>query len=236
MILSGTVHSFINMKTFAKTILNFYESLDPDFELPAGVEMMNPFKNEITLQLAKSFYLKFYNDSNPRSYVFGINPGRLGGGITGIPFTDPLQLKIVCGIDHNLPLKAELSSDFIYRFIKTSGGPERFYSHYFLTAICPLGFTQSGKNLNYYDSNELYQQSRPFILKTLKEQTKSGALKETAFCLGEGTNLKYFEALNKELKLFKTIIALPHPRWIMQYRRKSMEEYIKHYQKVLPCD
>jgi Domain of unknown function (DUF4918) len=235
-ILSGTVHSFINMKTFAKTILQFYQSLDPDFELPSGVEMMNPFKNEIALQLAKSFYLKFYNDNHNRSYVFGINPGRFGGGITGIPFTDPLQLKTSCGINHDLPLKAELSSDFIYRLVNASGGPARFYGKYFLTAICPLGFIQDGKNLNYYDSNELYQISRPFILKTMKEQLKSGALKETAFCLGEGTNMKYFEALNKELKLFKNIVALPHPRWIMQYRRKNVDEYIKYYQKILPCD
>jgi hypothetical protein len=221
------------MKTFADRILTFYHNLEPDFTLPPGIEIMNPYQDENAYRLTTAFYRKFYNDTSQRTYIFGINPGRFGGGVTGIPFTDPVRLKSNCGIDHNLPLKPELSSGFIYNFIDACGGPHAFYSRFFLTAICPLGFTLAGKNLNYYDSKELYQHAKPFIVSTLKEQVLAGCQRRTAFCLGEGTNLKYFELLNKEVNLFEKIVALPHPRWIMQYRRTKMEEYIKQYVTTL---
>jgi hypothetical protein len=217
------------MNTFADKILQFYCNLDPGFRLPQGVEVMNPFRNDDALQLSATFYHRFYDDTQPRNFIFGINPGRLGGGVTGIPFTDPVRLKEICGINHHLPLKQELSSDFIYQFIDKAGGPEAFYSRFFLTAVCPLGFTLHGKNLNYYDSKELYLNAKPFIVHTLKQQAETGCIRETAWCLGEGTNLKYFEMLNKELQLFRRIIPLPHPRWIMQYRRKKLDDYIKLY-------
>lgn len=221
------------MKTFADRILHFYKNLHPEFKLPEGVELMHPFKEQEPWWLLSAFYKKFYSDDEPRTYIFGINPGRFGGGVTGIPFTDPLRLKEQCGIENNLAQKAELSSDFIYRFITDFGGVKYFYRHFFLTAICPLGFTQHGKNLNYYDSKELYAAAKPFILDTIKAQVKAGALKDKAFCLGEGTNMKYFIQLNDELKLFRHIEPLPHPRWVMQYRRLKMQEYIDVYKEKL---
>ncbi|MEP7263365.1 MAG: uracil-DNA glycosylase family protein [Bacteroidota bacterium] len=221
------------MNTFADRILHFYKNLQPEFKLPEGVEMMHPFKRREAWRLLSAFYKKFYSDNMPRTYIFGINPGRFGGGVTGIPFTDPLRLQEMCGIEHNLPHKPELSSDFIYRFIAAFGGVKYFYQHFFLTAICPLGFTQHGKNLNYYDSKELFHNAKSFIETTLKAQVKAGALQETAFCLGEGVNMKYFTLLNEELQLFKHIEPLPHPRWVMQYRRSKMEEYIKLYKDKL---
>jgi hypothetical protein len=221
------------MKTFADKILKFYRNLQPDFKLPDGVEIMNPYQDDYAYGLTSAFYGKFFNDANDRTYIFGINPGRFGGGVTGIPFTDPVRLKTNCGIEHQLPLKPELSSGFVYNFIDAFGGPEAFYNRFLLTAICPLGFTLDGKNLNYYDSKELYQLAKPFVISTLKEQLLAGCRQQTAFCLGEGINFRYFEALNSELKLFDKIVSLPHPRWIMQYRRKKMDEYIKQYVEVL---
>ena len=35
--------------------------------------------------------------------IFGINPGRFGAVLPGIPFTDPIRLKKECGIDNHLP-------------------------------------------------------------------------------------------------------------------------------------
>ena len=49
-----------------------------------------------------------------RHLLLGINPGRFGGGVTGIPFTDPIRLQNVCGIENNFEKKQELSSVFIY--------------------------------------------------------------------------------------------------------------------------
>lgn len=226
-------HTVINMNTFSGQIMKFYRSLDPQFPLPDQVELLNPFTDKMTQQLADQFYQKYFNDTQPRQFLFGINPGRLGGGVTGIPFTDPVRLMQNCGIEHQLPLKQELSSDFIYRMIDKAGGPQKFYSRCFLTAVCPLGFTFNGKNLNYYDSAELFAAARPFIISTIKKQVKAGCYTETAWCLGEGTNLKYLTLINDELKIFKNIIALPHPRWIMQYQRKSLDRYIELYLEKL---
>ena len=59
-----------------------------------------------------------------RVAVLGINPGRLGGGRTGIAFTDPGALTAYCGIAHELPRRApELSTQFVYEVITELGGP-----------------------------------------------------------------------------------------------------------------
>src|ERR1700722_9301116 len=78
--------------TNAAAILDFYKKLRPRFALPAGISIMNPYQEPATWTVVKQFYTKFYGDEAPRSYIFGINPGRHGAGVTGIPFTDPIRL------------------------------------------------------------------------------------------------------------------------------------------------
>jgi hypothetical protein len=56
---------------------------------------------------------------------------------------------------------------------------------------------------------------------------------DTCFCLGEGENYKQFRRINDEHRFFKEIIPLPHPRWVMQYRRKSMGEFAAIYVEKL---
>ncbi len=97
----------------SKQILSFLKSLDLKAGLPQGVEVMNPFKDKYTYNICNTFYNKYYNDNNSRHLILGINPGRFGGGITGIPFTDPLRLAFVCGIENSFQRKQELSSVFI---------------------------------------------------------------------------------------------------------------------------
>ena len=46
---------------------------------------MNPYKNAETWAVASRFYEKFYSDRKPRAFIFGINPGRHGAGVTGVP-------------------------------------------------------------------------------------------------------------------------------------------------------
>jgi hypothetical protein len=213
----------------SELIISFLTNLSPKFRLPEGVEIMNPFREELSLDMAKQFYNKFYDDSNKRVFIFGINPGRLGGGITGIPFTDPLKLETICGIPNTLSKKAELSADFIYKMIAAYGGVNQFYSRYFFTAVCPLGFTKNGKNMNYYDDRKLAEEAEIFITDCIEQQIQSLETYNTCFCLGEGANYKYLSQHNERKKYFKTIIPLAHPRFIMQYRRKNLEEYIDQY-------
>jgi len=57
--------------------------------------------------LVEQFFLQFFNDKYPRSFIFGINSGRFGAGITGISFTDPGNLEEKCGIKNDLDKKHE---------------------------------------------------------------------------------------------------------------------------------
>jgi Uracil DNA glycosylase superfamily len=215
--------------TLAKKILSFYKKLDLQIDLPSGVKAMNPFKIKATWDLCEKFYNKFYNDNNPRHLILGINPGRFGGGITGIPFTDPIRLKKVCGIDNALQNKQELSSVFVYDVIQSFGGPEMFYNNFYISSISPLGFISDNKNLNYYGNRQLENSIKSFVIDCIKKQLKFGLHTDIVFCFGEGKNVNYLNRLNSEMNFFDTIIPLPHPRFIMQYRLKRKEEYIDRY-------
>lgn len=219
--------------TFADKIITFTTSLSIESPLPEGVGVMNPYQDAASLALAKHFYEKYYSDLETRILILGINPGRFGGGITGIPFTDPVKLEQNCGIHNDLPKKPELSADFIYRMITAYGGPEKFYRHFFISAVSPLGFIKGGKNLNYYDIKELQESLHDFILTNLKRQLDFGINREVCYCLGEGKNFKFITHLNNQHSFFREIVPLAHPRFIMQYKRKKVDAYVTEYVRSL---
>lgn len=210
-------------------ILDFLQHLKFPLRLPKEVEVMHPFTDVETMRICREFYHKFYEDDQRRYCIIGINPGRFGGGITGIPFTDPIRLKNECSIQNNWQPKQELSSLFVYDVIKAFGGAAKFYSTFYITAVSPLGFTKQGKNLNYYDDKQLTESIKPFAVDCLRKQLLWGLHTSIAFCLGEGENYKYLTKLNAEYKFFDKIIPLPHPRFIMQYKLKKKEEYVNRY-------
>jgi hypothetical protein len=217
------------MPTISEQIVNFYSALDIQFSLPEGIEVMNPFKTIEVKRIVNSFYSRFFNDNNKRIMILGINPGRFGGGVTGIPFTDPIRLEKQCGIANTFNKKPELSSVFIYDVISAFGGPEKFYSLFYISAISLLGFMKDGKNYNYYDSKELLTKLNDFIRECLMEQMDFGITNDICFCLGAGRNFEVLKTLNEDLSLFNNIYSLPHPRWIMQYRQKRRGEFVKLY-------
>lgn len=215
--------------TWAQQILAFNQSLKIEAKLPKGVAVLNPFADAVTFELAKKFYSRYYNDTNPRTLILGINPGRFGAGLTGVPFTDPKKLEERCGIVNTLPKKAELSADFIWMMIDACGGPEKFFGRYYISSISPLGFTRNAKNLNYYDDKRLTQAIIPFAVNALREQIGFGLKTDVCYCLGEGKNMQFLTRLNEAHHFFKTLIPLPHPRFIMQYRRKKLDEFLMLY-------
>ena len=161
--------------------------------------------------------------------MLGINPGRFGGGVTGIPFTDPIRLEKECGIKNDFIKKQELSSVFIYEMINAYGGAEKFYHNYYISAISPLGFVKDGKNLNYYDDKILKQRIEPFVIDCINKQLSWGIIRDVCFCIGEGENLKYLQQLNNKYQWFKEIKPVSHPRFIMQYKLKQKQTYIQQY-------
>ena len=215
--------------TFSEQVLAFYRNTDIGYSLPEGVEVMNPYRDGHCLDVCSAFYGKFYSDRYPRFLILGINPGRYGAGLTGIPFTDPIKLEQIFGIENVFPKKPELSADFVHRMIDAFGGHEKFFSRFFINSVSPLGFTAGGRNLNYYDIPALRRSLEPYIKRSLSTMLTFGIDRRLAFCLGEGDNFKYLSALNRREAYFEEIIPLAHPRFIMQYRRKDLRRYVDNY-------
>ena len=184
--------------------------------------------------MISQFYNKFYNDNSSRHLILGINPGRFGAGVTGIPFTDSKRLLEKCQLSIPGLNTFETSSVFIYEMIDAFGGVEKFYNKFFISAVCPLGFTSinnRGKsvNYNYYDSRNLTEAVLSFIKSSLIKQIEFGIKRDCCFCLGTGKNFKFLVQLNNEMQIFDRIVPLEHPRFIMQYRSKQKGIYIRKY-------
>ena len=219
--------------TTGDRLYEFFSKLSYKGILPTGFEVMNPYTSVEVLNINKQFYSKFYNDNHPRTLILGINPGRFGAGVTGISFTDPIKLTHELRIKNTLTQKPELSADFIYRVINAFGGPEKFFSHYLLSALSPLGFILNGLNANFYDSAELLSSTKEFIINSVKKQIEITGIIERCVLLGSGKNLDFFQPLNQEYHFFERIEVLKHPRWVMQYRRKYIDDYVNEYLEVL---
>ena len=213
----------------SESILTFYKGLVPPPRLPKGIVVMNPYRDAYIQGICQAFYEKYYSDSQPRTLMLGINPGRFGSGTTGISFTDPIRLEQGCGITNSLQKKPELSSDFIYQMIDAFGGPASFYAKYFISSVSPLGFTHEGKNINYYDDKKLEKVIRPFAIASISQTVKMGMDRSRCYAIGEGKNFDFLVKLNDEHQWFGEIIPLAHPRFIMQYKRKQLAAYIQSY-------
>lgn len=228
------------MQTFADRVIEFNRKVEFRGTLPEGISIMNPFRSgdDYILEVSSAFYRKFYDDNRPRRLILGINPGRFGAGFTGVPFTDTKRLTAECGIPYNGKQTHEPSSVFVYEVIKAYGGPERFYSNFYITSVCPLGFTQRGangreKNYNYYDRPDLIVAVMDFIIWNIREQITMGVSTEVCYCLGTGKNEKFLRTLNEKHRFFDRIVAMEHPRFIMQYRSASRDEYVRKYLSLL---
>lgn len=210
-------------------------------KLPPDVGVLDPFNGpneEEVRRIVTAFHRKYYSDDRPRVLMLGINPGRLGAGSTGLSFTDTKR----CENDLGIPVKGlrthEPSSDFFYRMVRAAGGPRAFYRTVYVHAICPLGFVKeqpkgTAVNLNYYDDKALEKAVTPFVEQWLRTLVACGMRTDVVYCIGTGRNAAYFTKLNERLGLFDRIIALEHPRYVMQYKAKQVDTYIAKYLNAL---
>ncbi|MFT4680668.1 MAG: hypothetical protein ACI9FU_000104 [Granulosicoccus sp.] len=229
------------MKSLSQKISEFNQGLELKVRLPQGFDVMNPFQGSNAEQIksiTESFYAKFYNDSGSRNLILGINPGRLGAGATGLPFTDTKRLNSDCGIEFSDFELHEPSSVFVYEVIRAFGGVQKFYSEFYINSVCPLGFLRLNEkanwvNANYYDDKNLFKAVRPFIIESLKAQIDWGIRTDKIWCMGSGLNFKFLTELNKTEKLFGEIVKLDHPRYVVQYKSKEMDAYVGKYLDLL---
>jgi len=207
-----------------------------DVKLPKGVGVLDPFNGvhaEEVRRIVTAFHRKYYSDARPRTLLLGINPGRLGAGATGLSFTDTKRCESDLRIPVNGPRTHEPSSDFFYRMVRAAGGADDFYSRTYVHAVCPLGFVKDGVNLNYYDDKALEQAVTPFVERWLRTLVDCGMRNDTVLCIGTGKNAACFTKLNDRLQLFDRIIALEHPRYVMQYKARSVDLFIDKYLAAL---
>ncbi len=210
-------------------------------QLPEGVGILDPFSGEHGSEVKRivtEFHRKFYSDAQPRLLMLGINPGRLGAGSTGLSFTDTKR----CVSDLRIAVSGmrthEPSSDFFYRMIRAAGGAQEFYSRVYVHAICPLGFVKLGAkgsitNLNYYDDADLERAVTPFVEEWLRKVVNCGMRRDAVIIIGTGKNTAFFGRLNERLGMFREVRSLEHPRYVMQYKAKQLDAYIRRYLDAL---
>ncbi len=220
------------MKTFASRVLEYYTRLQPPNLRGLGVDALLPLRDREVLEVTETFYRTFFDDSRDRTYLIGINPGRFGGGVTGVPFTDPVSLERL-GIPNAFSKRRELSAEFVEMLLERMGGAREFYRSHFIGAVSPIGFTRGGTNYNYYDDPRLLTRIKPFIVSGMHAQLAFGARRIHAIVLGTGKNYAFFNALNAEHRFFETVTPIEHPRFIMQYRRKQVPRFLDKYESLL---
>ena len=104
------------MKTFADKVIAFNRLVDFTGALPAGISIMNPFKEDKkVLSIATKFYRKYYNDDYKRHLVLGINPGRFGGGLPAflLQILNACRLSAILHLMANKPMSLHRFSSMI---------------------------------------------------------------------------------------------------------------------------
>ncbi len=221
-------------QTFADKVIDFNRNLKYSGKLPDGFQVMNPYlDNPETLDVMQQFYHKYYNDSNQRKFIIGINPSRNGAGVTGVPFTDTKRLESVCGIPMHSAHTHEISSVYMYDMIEAFGGPDEFYKQFYINSPFPLAivrYSKSGQwlNANYYDDRELFEAVKEFMIDSLEKHISLGLDTSKVFVLGK-KNAEFIKRINQEAKLFDQIEVLEHPRFIQQYKSREKQLYIDKY-------
>lgn len=226
--------------TIADQIINFNKNLKYKGNLPKGFHVLNPYlDNPETIQVMEEFYHKYYNDTKPRKFLIGINPSRHGAGVTGVPFTDTKRLQSECHISMKSAHTHELSSVYIYDMINEYGGVKEFYNDVYINSPFPLAITKETKNgfinANYYDDKQLFENVKPFMIESLKQQINFNIDCSHVFVLGK-KNAEFIKKINKETNFFDKITALEHPRYIQQYKSKEKDLFIDKYIVALKSD
>lgn len=228
----------VNQNTLADQIIAFNRTLSYKGKLPDGFQVLNPYlSNPETMTVMQQFYHQYYDDNQPRRFLIGINPSRHGAGVTGVPFTDTKRLAQACGIKMQSAHTHEISSVFMYDMIEAFGGPRFFYQNFYINSPFPLAIIRrtpdfNWVNANYYDSPDLFEMVRPFMVESLKKHLSLGLDSSEVFILGK-KNAEYIRKINREERLFDQLTVLDHPRYIQQYKSKEKLAYISKYLHLL---
>ncbi len=70
------------------------------------------------------------------------------------------------------------------------------------------------------------------MIANIRKQISLEINTDICFCFGTGKNEKFLRKVNEEYQFFKKVIALEHPRFIMQYKSKSKQTYVDKYMEA----
>jgi len=232
----------IGRTTVAHRVLQFNDELaETSLDLPGGFRIVNPFtgpQKGTVREITTAFYQKYYDDDKPRRLILGSSPARRGTAMTGVPFEDAEVLECETGVDIDGYGISRNSSGFIHDVIRHYGGRDKFYADFCMSFVCPLGVVRTSSkgnevNCNYYDSKELREYLRSFIVETLKRQLEFGTDTSVCYCIGSGENFKFLSKLNKDHGFFQEIVPLEHPRFVTQYNLGRKDDFVEKYIRAL---
>jgi len=215
-----------------KIIKSYFQNFDEFIEkyewilFKKEIGILSDFlKNKENVIKFDNYYI---NKNKPKIVLCGLNPGRLGAGLTGIPFIDFNSLsQMLPNIER---FDKENSANFIFKIIQRFGF-EYFYEKFYITNISKYGYYKigSGKNINYPD---LPIQVQDWLYEKFIDEMKS---------LNPDVIIPLSESVENSLKKLKSQGSLPyqigerlnHPSWVMTYKKKEMDIWLDKYEKRL---
>lgn len=218
---------------FGASVAEYLTSLRFTGSLPQDFEVLNPYVFPEVRRVVTSVCHRFYVDTKPRIGIWGINPGRLGAGLTGLSFTDPVSLRDLFGVSSSITGRTEPSAQFIADVIRSYGGPEPFYRDVYVSALSPLGFLRDGKNVNFYDDPRFATNILPWIDEQVAIQESFGLRRGIAIILGKGKLQTYVERNLRRHREWDQVTYLEHPRYVAQYRRSAWDQYVETYVQTI---
>lgn len=214
---------------FGDRVAAFLTSLRFDVPLPDGFAVMDPYRNADVVDVVQQFCRRYYTGDHLRLPVWGINPGRFGAGVTGLSFTDPYALRHDLDLATTIEGRREPSAEFVYKVVQAYGGPQAYYHDVYMSALSPLGFTKGGVNINFYDHPGLQRDIVPFVVDCMRRQTEMGLRADVCVVLGTGKLKTFMETHIRPVLGYAEVAYLEHPRYVIQYRRRFMDDYVRTY-------
>ena len=217
------------MKTIVEDYFEFYEIFRDKYSETLerkNIRILYEFlenKNNII-----EFHKRYVQPNSPKIVICGINPGRNGAGLTGIPFIDFESLsKMLSNIGNK---ESEQSAKFFYSVIQKFE-IENFYQKFHVTNISWYGFSQidKQKNVNY---DNISTEIAIFLIEKFVEEMEfinpDVIIPLSRNVLYELVSLKKRDKIKAEIGT-----RLCHPSWISTYRSKDFDLWTAKYVEVL---
>ncbi|MEY2342744.1 uracil-DNA glycosylase family protein [Acidithiobacillus sp. IBUN Pt1247-S3] len=175
--------------------------------------------------IAEQFWQQYIPEPLPQTVILGLNPGRLGAGLTGIPLLDFRSLASLFP-DGRLPRNdTEPSANFFHRVVQNVGA-EKFYREFYVSNVSAVGYLRDNKNCNYHELPDAAQR----IVEERFVAEMAVVAPKRIIALGrevEATVQRLFPDGSVRIS------HLPHPSWIMTYRLREAQSWVRRYTQML---